>query len=75
MQRALERAPSVDRREELIAEYRRKESEFLRFKRTRMTVDDLYVLEVIGKGAFGTVLLLLLIKHALILSLYLVDGR
>lgn len=40
-----------------------------------MTVDDLYVLEVIGKGAFGTVLLLLLIKHALILSLYLVDGR
>ncbi|TGZ60831.1 hypothetical protein CRM22_008306 [Opisthorchis felineus] len=32
-----------------------KESEFLRLKRARLTVDDFYPLKIIGKGAFGEV--------------------
>lgn len=32
-----------------------KESEFLRLKRARLTVDDFIPLKIIGKGAFGEV--------------------
>lgn len=33
----------------------RKESQFLRLKRTRLGVDDFQTVKVIGKGAFGEV--------------------
>lgn len=37
------------------SQHARKESEFLRLKRTRLGLDDFESLKVIGRGAFGEV--------------------
>lgn len=50
------KAVSEERKQELIEEFRRKEHEYLRFKRTKLSPDDFITLQVIGKGAFGTVI-------------------
>lgn len=50
------KAVSEERKHELIEEFRRKEHEYLRFKRTKLSPDDFITLQVIGKGAFGTVI-------------------
>lgn len=55
LQAKLERCPNNVRHQELVEEYRRKEHEYLRFKRTKLTPDDVTTLQIIGKGAFGTV--------------------
>lgn len=47
---------SEERKHELIEEFGRKEHEYLRFKRTKLSPDDFITLQVIGKGAFGTVI-------------------
>jgi protein-serine/threonine kinase len=46
---------SEERKQRQLASLGRRESEFLRLKRTRLTVDDFNTLKVIGKGAFGEV--------------------
>lgn len=38
------------------SQHARKETEFLRLKRTRLGLDDFESLKVIGRGAFGEVL-------------------
>ena len=42
-------------RDNEIKNFSRKENEFLRFKRVRMSPTDFHSLKVIGKGAFGEV--------------------
>ncbi|KAJ1557367.1 Serine/threonine-protein kinase, partial [Cladochytrium tenue] len=46
---------SAERRQIQFANLGRKESEFLRLRRTRLTVEDFRTVKVIGKGAFGEV--------------------
>ena len=41
------------------SQHARKETEFLRLKRTRLGLDDFESLKVIGRGAFGEVPLLI----------------
>lgn len=44
-----------DRRRKKLAELIRRESDFLRLKRVRLSPSDFRTLRVIGKGAFGEV--------------------
>ncbi|KAJ3318759.1 Serine/threonine-protein kinase [Blyttiomyces sp. JEL0837] len=46
---------SEERKQLQLASLGRKESEFLRLRRTRLAVDDFRTVKVIGKGAFGEV--------------------
>ena len=46
---------SEERKKLQLANLGRKESEFLRQRRTRLTVSDFNTIKVIGKGAFGEV--------------------
>lgn len=55
LEAALENCPSAEGKAALIEEYQRKEHDFLRFKRTRMSPDHFTTIRVIGRGAFGTV--------------------
>jgi serine/threonine protein kinase len=44
-----------DKRKWHEQQFRKKESDFLRARRIRICADDFRTLQVIGKGAFGTV--------------------
>ncbi len=46
---------SAERKTKKLINFGRKESDFLRLRRTRLGVDDFSTIKVIGKGAFGTV--------------------
>lgn len=46
---------SEEQKAEKWAQYASKESEFLRLKRSRLSVESFEPLKVIGKGAFGEV--------------------
>ncbi len=41
------------------SQHARKETEFLRLKRTRLGLDDFESLKVIGRGAFGEVIMIM----------------
>jgi len=49
----------------LVAELERKETEFSRLRRTKLTVDDFQPLTIIGRGAFGEVTSAALRLHSL----------
>eukprot|EP00834_Sanchytrium_tribonematis_P002310 NODE_68_length_25399_cov_0.885771.p9 type:complete len:292 gc:universal NODE_68_length_25399_cov_0.885771:4149-5024(+) len=46
---------SPERKVKKLQNFGKKESDFLRLRRTRLGVDDFQTLKIIGKGAFGTV--------------------
>ncbi|GCF00270.1 serine/threonine-protein kinase [Zygosaccharomyces mellis] len=46
---------SDERRNRELSSLGRKESQFLRLRRTRLSLDDFHTVKVIGKGAFGEV--------------------
>lgn len=46
---------SQERKERMLAQLGKKESAFLRLRRTRMGLEDFRTVKVIGKGAFGEV--------------------
>lgn len=46
---------SHERKERMLAQLGKKESAFLRLRRTRMGLEDFRTVKVIGKGAFGEV--------------------
>ena len=46
---------SAERKAKKLQNFGKKESDFLRLRRTRLGVDDFATLKVIGKGAFGIV--------------------
>lgn len=46
---------SEERKQRQLAALGRKESQFLRLRRTRLGLDDFVTVKVIGKGAFGEV--------------------
>jgi protein-serine/threonine kinase len=46
---------SDDRKQRLLLQHGKKESQFLRLQRTRIGLDDFRTVKVIGKGAFGEV--------------------
>eukprot|EP00835_Amoeboradix_gromovi_P001008 NODE_39_length_29903_cov_0.529057.p9 type:complete len:284 gc:universal NODE_39_length_29903_cov_0.529057:20738-21589(+) len=46
---------SVERKAKKLQSFGKKESDFLRLRRTRLGVDDFSTIKVIGKGAFGIV--------------------
>ena len=46
---------SADKQSWHEAEFRKKESDFLRARRIRISAADFRIIQVIGKGAFGTV--------------------
>ncbi|KAF8924700.1 Serine/threonine-protein kinase, partial [Dissophora ornata] len=48
-------AGSDERKHRQLAALGRKESQFLRLRRTRLGLDDFFTVKVIGKGAFGEV--------------------
>jgi len=47
---------SAEEKAKEIASFSKKETDYLRSKRIRLSSDDFQVIQVIGKGAFGTVL-------------------
>ncbi|KAF9138212.1 Serine/threonine-protein kinase, partial [Linnemannia schmuckeri] len=56
LERKLETEPgSEERKHRQLAALGRKESQFLRLRRTRLGLDDFVTVKVIGKGAFGEV--------------------
>lgn len=58
MQSKLAQCVANEQRAEVIQEARRRESDYLKFKRTRLSPSrDFLTLQIIGKGAFGTVTL------------------
>ncbi|KAI9283475.1 serine/threonine-protein kinase orb6 [Umbelopsis sp. AD052] len=48
-------AGSTERKNRQLLSYGRKESQYLRLRRTRLGLDDFVTVKVIGKGAFGEV--------------------
>ncbi|KAI9025464.1 kinase-like domain-containing protein [Hyaloraphidium curvatum] len=46
---------SEERRAKVVRDHTRKESDFLRLRRTRLGPDDFHTVKVIGRGAFGEV--------------------
>jgi len=46
---------SQERKERMLVQLGKKESAFLRLRRTRMGLEDFRTVKVIGKGAFGEV--------------------
>jgi protein-serine/threonine kinase len=46
---------SEEKKQRQLAALGRKESDFLRLRRTRLSVEDFITIKVIGKGAFGEV--------------------
>ena len=48
---------SEDQKQEKRLQHAQKETEFLRLKRSRLGVEDFEALRVIGRGAFGEVLI------------------
>jgi protein-serine/threonine kinase len=46
---------SAERKQRQLEAHGRKESTFLRLKRTKIGLDDFRTVKVIGKGAFGEV--------------------
>ena len=55
---------SESQKEEKRVAHATKETEFLRLKRSRLGVDDFDPLKVIGKGAFGEVCTVLVLRMA-----------
>jgi protein-serine/threonine kinase len=55
---------SDDRKQRQLQAHGKKESTFLRLKRTKLGLDDFRTVKVIGKGAFGEVCLLPVIAGA-----------
>lgn len=49
---------SEDQKQEKRQQHAQKETEFLRLKRSRLGVEDFEALKVIGRGAFGEVIVL-----------------
>jgi protein-serine/threonine kinase len=52
---AADTSRSDDRKQKELQAHGRKESAFLRLKRTKLGLDDFRTVKVIGKGAFGEV--------------------
>lgn len=55
----------------IMKELERKETEYMRLKRHKISVDDFELLTIIGRGAFGEVLLLKLFQSPLLISIFL----
>ncbi|EGD78427.1 AGC/NDR protein kinase [Salpingoeca rosetta] len=53
--RLVEQTLSEEEKQKLYEEYRSKETEFLRLRRSRITCDDFNFIKTIGRGAFGEV--------------------
>lgn len=68
MQRRAEEAKvSTEEQEEMLRNLERRETEYMRFQRHKVGIDDFEQLTVIGKGAFGEVLFTLLHNYVPIL--------
>lgn len=52
---SIDQATSEERRNRVLTNYGKKETSYLRLRRTRLCLDDFVTVKVIGKGAFGEV--------------------
>ena len=59
---------SDDRKQRQLLQHGKKESTFLRLRRTKLGLDNFRTVKVIGKGAFGEVSYTQIVRHLSILN-------
>lgn len=61
--RAQQAAVSSEEQEEMLRNLERRETEYMRLQRRKIGIDDFEQLNLIGKGAFGEVYMLIVLCH------------
>lgn len=61
-QKMNERALPPEKREDLLNELAKKETEFIRLRRLRLTKNQFESIRIIGRGAFGEVIFIIELK-------------